>query len=99
MAAMSNKETVVNDLCRELGITRQTLYRYVSPSGKSAIATEPGRRFQNPGVWRRWQDKPNSYRWAVPEWYCGAKGFLCRTHFKKSSKALGPFPKSRVICK
>lgn len=34
MAAMSNKETVVNDLCRELGITRQTLYRYVSPSGK-----------------------------------------------------------------
>jgi DNA invertase Pin-like site-specific DNA recombinase len=34
MAAMSNKETVVNDLCRELGITRQTLYRYVSPLGK-----------------------------------------------------------------
>lgn len=34
MAAMSNKETIVNDLCRELGITRQTLYRYVSPTGK-----------------------------------------------------------------
>ncbi len=34
VAAMSNKETVVNDLCRELGITRQTLYRYVSPSGQ-----------------------------------------------------------------
>lgn len=33
-AAMSNKDTVVNDLCRELGITRQTLYRYVSPTGK-----------------------------------------------------------------
>lgn len=33
-AAMSNKETVVNDLCRELEITRQTLYKYVSPSGK-----------------------------------------------------------------
>ena len=33
-AAMSNKETVVNDLCRELEITRQTLYRYVSPAGK-----------------------------------------------------------------
>lgn len=33
-AAMSNKETVVNDLCRELGVTRQTLYKYVSPSGK-----------------------------------------------------------------
>lgn len=34
MAAMGNEETVVNDLCRELGITRQTLYRYVSPQGK-----------------------------------------------------------------
>ncbi|CAN5115730.1 recombinase family protein [soil metagenome] len=34
IAAMSNKETVVSDLCRELGITRQTLYRYVSPTGK-----------------------------------------------------------------
>lgn len=34
VAAMSNKETVVNDLCQELGITRQTLYRYVSPTGK-----------------------------------------------------------------
>jgi DNA invertase Pin-like site-specific DNA recombinase len=34
MAAMSNKETIVNDLCRELGITRQTLYKYVSPTGK-----------------------------------------------------------------
>lgn len=33
-AAMSNKGTVVNDLCRELEITRQTLYKYVSPSGK-----------------------------------------------------------------
>lgn len=33
MAAMGQPETVVNDLCRELGITRQTLYRYVSPSG------------------------------------------------------------------
>jgi DNA invertase Pin-like site-specific DNA recombinase len=34
MAAMSNKETLVNDLSRELGITRQTLYRYVSPKGQ-----------------------------------------------------------------
>lgn len=33
-AAMSNKETIVNDLCRELGVTRQTLYKYVSPAGK-----------------------------------------------------------------
>lgn len=32
-AAMGKEDTVVGDLCRELGITRQTLYRYVSPAG------------------------------------------------------------------
>lgn len=31
--AMSHRDTCVNDLCSELGITRSTLYRYVSPSG------------------------------------------------------------------
>ena len=34
MAAMGQKETKVGDLCRELGITRQTLYRHVSPKGE-----------------------------------------------------------------
>ena len=33
MAAMGQHETKVADLCRELGITRQTLYRHVSPQG------------------------------------------------------------------
>ena len=33
MAAMGQKETHIGDLCRELGVTRQTLYRHVSPSG------------------------------------------------------------------
>lgn len=33
MAAMGQAETRVGTLCRELGITRQTLYRYVSPDG------------------------------------------------------------------
>lgn len=33
MAAMGKPETRVNDLCAELGITRQTLYRHVSPDG------------------------------------------------------------------
>lgn len=33
MAAMGQKETKVGDLCKELGITRQTLYRHVSPLG------------------------------------------------------------------
>lgn len=34
MAAMGQPETKVGDLCEELGITRQTLYRHVGPSGK-----------------------------------------------------------------
>ena len=33
MAAMGQTETKVGELCKELGITRQTLYRYVAPDG------------------------------------------------------------------
>lgn len=33
MAAMGQPETKVGQLCEELGITRQTLYRHVSPKG------------------------------------------------------------------
>jgi len=33
MAAMGKPETLVSDLCDELGITRQTLYRHVDPKG------------------------------------------------------------------
>jgi DNA invertase Pin-like site-specific DNA recombinase len=33
-ASMKNKDTNVSELCRELGVSRQTLYRYVSPNGK-----------------------------------------------------------------
>jgi len=33
-AAMEKPETKVSDLCEELGITRQTLYRHVSPKGQ-----------------------------------------------------------------
>ncbi|TFD79499.1 hypothetical protein E3T54_05030 [Cryobacterium sp. Sr8] len=33
MAAMGQKETEVGALSKELGITRQTLYRHVSPTG------------------------------------------------------------------
>ena len=32
-ASMSNKDTKVSELCRELKITRTTLYRYVGPKG------------------------------------------------------------------
>lgn len=34
MAAMGQPETKVGDLCKELQITRQTLYRHVSPKGE-----------------------------------------------------------------
>ena len=33
MASMGQKETKVGELCAELGITRQTLYRHVGPDG------------------------------------------------------------------
>jgi DNA invertase Pin-like site-specific DNA recombinase len=33
MAAMGQPETKVGNLCRELGVTRQTLYRHVAPDG------------------------------------------------------------------
>ena len=33
MVAMGKPETKVRDLCVELGVTRQTLYRHVSPDG------------------------------------------------------------------
>ncbi|EBC2121845.1 recombinase family protein [Salmonella enterica] len=34
MAAMGQPETKVSTLCQELGITRQTLYRHISPDGQ-----------------------------------------------------------------
>ena len=34
IAAMGQPETKVGDLCQELGITRQTLYRHLSPTGE-----------------------------------------------------------------
>jgi len=33
-AAMKNRDTSVSDLCKELGISRQALYKYVSPTGE-----------------------------------------------------------------
>ena len=34
MAAMASRDTKVGELCAELGITRQTLYRHVGPTGE-----------------------------------------------------------------
>lgn len=33
-ASMQHRDTNVSELCRELGVSRQTLYRYVSPEGE-----------------------------------------------------------------
>jgi DNA invertase Pin-like site-specific DNA recombinase len=33
-AAMGRRDTGVGDLCAELGVTRQTLYRHVDPQGR-----------------------------------------------------------------
>ena len=33
MAAIGQRETVVGDLCRELGVTMQTLYLHVTQNG------------------------------------------------------------------
>jgi DNA invertase Pin-like site-specific DNA recombinase len=43
-AAMGNRDTKVSDLCKELGITRTTLYRYVGPNGD---LRENGKRVLN----------------------------------------------------
>jgi len=41
-AAMGKPETKVADLCKELDVTHQTLYRYVAPDG---ALRENGRKF------------------------------------------------------
>ena len=33
-SAMKKRDSTVSELCEELGVTRQTLYRYVGPDGK-----------------------------------------------------------------
>ena len=33
-ASMKNKDSSVSELCKELNISRQTLYRYISPNGE-----------------------------------------------------------------
>ncbi len=45
MAAMGQPETKVGALCTELGITRQTLYRHVSPTGE---LRPDGKKLLNP---------------------------------------------------
>ena len=50
MAAMSDPKTNITHLCRELGVHRQTLYRFVSPTG---ALREDGRRLLYPHATRR----------------------------------------------
>lgn len=44
MDSMGQSETRVGELCAELGITRQTLYRHVSPNGS---LREDGKKLLN----------------------------------------------------
>lgn len=50
MAAMSDPKTNITHLCLELGVHRQTLYRFVSPTG---ALREDGRRLLYPRATRR----------------------------------------------
>jgi DNA invertase Pin-like site-specific DNA recombinase len=45
LASMGKPDTRVGDLCTELGITRQTLYRHVSPTGE--LRPDGARLFAN----------------------------------------------------
>jgi hypothetical protein len=45
MAAMGKPETVVAALCAELSISRQTLYRHVTPKGALPAEVRQLRRF------------------------------------------------------
>ena len=40
MASMGKHETNISDLCKELGITRQTLYRHIAPNGSLRVDGE-----------------------------------------------------------
>ena len=53
-AAMGSRETKVGELCAELGITRQTLYRHVDPNGAlrpdgAKLLGHKGQRARGPG--------------------------------------------------
>ena len=46
MASMANARTNVGELCRELGITRSSFYRHVSPIGQPRA--DAARRVRDP---------------------------------------------------
>ena len=57
-ASMSQSDTKVADLCTELGVTRQTLYRHVSPNGE---LRPDGRRLLAAGKSSRQKADPVSH--------------------------------------
>jgi len=56
-SAMGQKETVISELCKELGITKPTLYRYLAPNGalrdcrKKWVANNESRETLEPFVY------------------------------------------------
>jgi DNA invertase Pin-like site-specific DNA recombinase len=55
MAAMEKAETNVGDLCRELGISSQTLYRHISPTGE--LRGDGKKIIEQADMRRRWGDR------------------------------------------
>jgi DNA invertase Pin-like site-specific DNA recombinase len=55
MAAMEKAETNVADLCRELGISSQTLYRHISPTGE--LRGDGKKIIEQADMRRRWGDR------------------------------------------
>ncbi|PFG39938.1 DNA invertase Pin-like site-specific DNA recombinase [Georgenia soli] len=62
-ASMGQPDTNVGELCKELGVTRQTLYRYVSPTGELRDA---GRRLMDLS--------PGKGQVRVPDLHCDKPG-------------------------
>jgi hypothetical protein len=68
MASMGQPETKVGDLCEELGITRQTLYRHVSPKGElrpdgvKLLSSVQPHKWRRPGTGRCSVRQRSDYR-------------------------------------
>jgi hypothetical protein len=62
---MKNRDTSIAELCSELGVTKPTLYRNVTPIGE---LTEAGRRVLEGKSERKAKAKPERHRGAWATW-------------------------------
>ena len=80
-SAMGQKETVISELCKELGITKPTLYRYLAPNG--ALRDYGKRVLTNSAVKR--------YQAVLKVILCRKKGDANNKFATKSRETLEPF--------